>query len=38
VGRREAWWANFLLGTLGIVIFVLTILLFLAGLGSIRAS
>jgi hypothetical protein len=36
VGRRETWWANFLLNAVGIIIAVLLILVFLAGLGNLR--
>jgi hypothetical protein len=34
VGRREAWWADFLMMALGIVIFAATILLLIAGIAN----
>jgi hypothetical protein len=36
VGRREAWWANFLLNALGIIIAALLIIVFLAGLANLH--
>lgn len=32
MGRREAWWANFLMMALGIIIFAASVAILLAGL------
>jgi len=37
VGRRESWWANFLLNAAGIIISVALILVLLFGLGTLHA-
>jgi hypothetical protein len=34
VGRREAWWADFLMMALGIIIFAATIALLIAGIAN----
>jgi hypothetical protein len=34
VGRREAWWADFLIMALGIIIFAATIGLVIAGIAN----
>jgi hypothetical protein len=36
MGRREAWWANFLLNAAGIIVAALLIIVFLAGLANLR--
>jgi hypothetical protein len=34
MGRREAWWTNFLMMALGIIVFVATIAILWAGLAT----
>jgi hypothetical protein len=34
VGRRETWWANFLIMALGIIVFAATVALLLVGLAT----